>query len=70
LDGESLDAALRAQVQELESGGEVGHLTVTRVLEPPGKPLGSPPSTGWTILTHSGSEAERQAWQRRIGRDP
>ena len=67
LDGEDLAAALQAQVLELENGGEVGRLMVSRVAEPPGTPLGAPPSTGWTILTHSGSEAERRAWQCRIG---
>jgi len=63
--GEDLEAALMAQVRELESGEAFGHLVVKRVPEPPGKPLEGPPSTGLTILTHGGSDAERRSWESR-----
>ena len=66
LDGEEVAAVLGAQVRALESAGELGGLKVNRVVAPPWTP-GGPPSPGWTIFTHSGSEAERRAWQRRIG---
>ena len=69
LDGADVVAAFRSQVQELELGGELGPLTVSRVAEPPGTPLGGPPTAGWTILTHSGSDAERRAWQPPIGQE-
>lgn len=42
-------------------------LTVSRGAEPPWMGPGGPASPGWTIRTHSGSDAERRAWQRRIG---
>ena len=67
LDGADATAGLRAQARELEQIGEVGGLTVSRVAAPPWTAPGGPASPGWTILTHSGSEAERRAWQRRIG---
>jgi len=67
LDAADVDAAVRAQVRELERAGEVGHLTVSRGAEPPWMGPGGPASPGWTIRTHSGSDAERRAWQRRIG---
>ena len=67
LDGADVAAVLGAQVRELEMAGEVGGLTVSRVAAPPWTAPGGPPSPGWTILTHSGSDAERRAWQRRIG---
>jgi hypothetical protein len=59
-------AAVHTQVRHLEHTGGVGRLTLNRVAAPPWTP-GGPPSPGWTIFTHSGSEAERRAWQRRIG---
>jgi hypothetical protein len=43
LDGENLAVALMAQVRELESGGEVGHLTVSRIAEAPGTVPGGLP---------------------------
>ena len=58
--------AVQAQVQDLARTGAVGRLTLHRVTAPPWTPSG-PASPGWTIRTHSGSEAERKAWQRRIG---
>ena len=67
VEGEDARAAILPQVAELEVGGEFGHLTVSRVAAPPWTAPGGPASPGWTILTHSGSEAERRAWQRRIG---
>jgi len=67
LDGEDLAAAFQAQVRELEIGGEVGSLTISRLAEPPGTPSECPPTTGWTILTDSGSDAERRVWERRVG---
>ena len=59
-------AAVQIQVRDLERTGTVGRLTLNRVAAPPWTP-GGPPPPGWTIRTHSGSEAERRAWQRRIG---
>jgi hypothetical protein len=67
LDGEDLAAAFQAQVRELEIGGEVGSLTISRLAEPPGTPSECPPTTGWTILTDSGSDAEQRAWEHRLG---
>jgi hypothetical protein len=61
--------AVQAQVRDLERTRAVGRLTLHRVTPPPWTPSG-PASPGWTIRTHSGSEAERQAWQRRIGQEP
>ena len=69
LDGANAAAALQAQVRELERTGDVGGLTVRRVAAPPWTAPGGPPSPGWTILTHSGSDAERRAWERRIKQD-
>ena len=68
LDGADIAAAVQAQVRELERTGDVGSLKISRVAEPPWTAPGGPPSPGWTILTHSGSDAERRAWQRRIGK--
>ncbi len=59
-------AAVWGKVRDLEQTGVVGRLTLNRVATQPSTP-GGPPSPGWTILTHSGSDAERQVWQRRIG---
>jgi hypothetical protein len=59
--------AVQAQVQDLARTGAVGTLKVSRLIAPPWAPASGPPSPGWTILTHSGSEAERRAWERRIG---
>jgi len=59
-------AAVQAQAQDRERTGAVGRLTLNGVTAPPWTPSG-PPSPGWTILTHSGSEAERRAWPRRVG---
>ena len=59
-------AAVQAHVRDLEQTGTVGHLTLNRVTAPPWTPSG-PASPGWTIRTHSGSEAEWRAWQRQIG---
>lgn len=60
-------AAVQAQVQDLARTGTVGTLKLSRLIAPPWAAASGPPSPGWTILTHSGSDAERQAWQRRIG---
>ena len=46
LDGDEVAAALGVQVRELEDGENVGRLTVSWIPEPPGTPLGSPPTTG------------------------
>jgi hypothetical protein len=67
LDG--TDTAVQAQARDLAQTGTVGTVKLNRVTAPPWTP-GSPVSPGWTILTHSGSEAERQAWQRRVGQEP
>jgi hypothetical protein len=60
-------AAVQAQVRDLARTGAVGTLTLNRLMSPPWAAANGPASPGWTILTHSGSEAERRAWQRRIG---
>ena len=67
VDGADVAAALHAQVQGLERTGAVGTLRVSRVAAPPWTPSCGSPSPDWTIRTHSGSDAERRAWQRRIG---
>jgi len=64
--GDADVAAAQTQVRDLERTGAVGSLTINRVAEPPWTAPGGPPSPGLTILTHSGSEAERRAWQRPI----
>ena len=67
VDGADVVAALHAQVQDLEQPGEVGGLKASRVTAPPWTTPGGPPAPGWTIRTHSGSDAERRAWPRRVG---
>jgi len=65
--GEDPGPSVLAQVAEVEAAGEGGHLTVKRVATPPWAAASGPASPGWTILTHSGSDVERQVWERRIG---
>ena len=60
-------AAVQAQVRDLARTGAVGTPKLRRLIAPPWSAASGPPAPGWTILTHSGSEAERRAWQRRIG---
>jgi hypothetical protein len=68
LDG--TDTAVQAQVRDLARTGTVGTLELSRLIAPPWAAASGPPSPGWTILTHSGSDTERRAWQRRIGQEP
>ncbi len=60
-------ATVQAHVRDLARTGTVGTLKLSRLFAPPWAAASGPPSPGWTILTHSSSEAERRAWQRRIG---
>jgi hypothetical protein len=67
LDGAEAAAGLRAPSGNSNRPARSGGPTVNPAAAPPWTASGSPPSPGWTILTHSGSNAERRAWQRRIG---